>query len=47
MLILGIGTTMFAGLAAESGLSKDDFNKAVNDLNTVFTAMHVGVAGAV
>lgn len=29
-----------------SGLSRDDLAKATNDLNTAYTAMHVGVAAA-
>lgn len=35
-----------ASALGRSGLSRDDLAKATNDLNTAYTAMHVGVAGA-
>jgi hypothetical protein len=35
-----------AAALVRSGLSRDDLAKATNDLNTAYTAMHLGVAAA-
>ncbi|WP_186315845.1 hypothetical protein [Catellatospora sichuanensis] len=35
-----------AAALGRGGLSRDDLAKATNDLNAVYTAMHLGVAGA-